>query len=84
MTLKIGEKIKELRKAQNITQDKLANYLNISYQAVSKWENGTALPDVTLLPKIANFFGYTHYYPAFQARSHFNHTPSPIIYISRC
>ncbi|MBQ6884289.1 MAG: helix-turn-helix domain-containing protein [Clostridia bacterium] len=57
MTLKIGEKIKELRKAQDITQDKLASYLNISYQAISKWENGTAFPDITLVPKIANFFG---------------------------
>lgn len=57
MTLKIGEKIKELRKAQDITQDKLADYLNISYQAISKWENGLALPDITLLPKLANFFG---------------------------
>ena len=55
--LKIGEKIKELRKAQDVTQEKLADYLNISYQAVSKWENGLALPDITLLPKLANFFG---------------------------
>lgn len=57
--LKIGEKIKELRKAQDITQEKLADYLNISYQAVSKWENGLALPDITLLPQLANFFGVT-------------------------
>ncbi len=55
--LKIGEKIKELRKAQDITQEKLADYLNISYQAVSKWENGLALPDITLVPQLANFFG---------------------------
>ena len=55
--LKIGEKIKELRKSQDVTQEKLADYLNISYQAVSKWENGLALPDITLLPKLANFFG---------------------------
>ena len=55
--LKIGDKIKALRKAQDITQEKLAAYLNISYQAVSKWENGTALPDITLVPQIANFFG---------------------------
>lgn len=55
--LKIGEKIKELRKAQDITQEKLADYLNISYQAVSKWENGLALPDITLLPQLADFFG---------------------------
>ena len=37
MTLKIGETIKKLRKEQDITQEKLADYLNISYQAVSKW-----------------------------------------------
>jgi len=37
----------------------LADYLNISYQAVSKWENGLALPDITLLPQPANFFGVT-------------------------
>ena len=55
--LKIGEKIKELRKKQDVTQEKLAAYLNISYQAVSKWENGTALPDLTLIPGISNFFG---------------------------
>jgi len=57
--LKIGEKIKTLRKEQDITQEKLAAYLNISYQAISKWENGTALPDVTLIPRIANFFQIT-------------------------
>lgn len=57
--LKIGEKIKELRKAQDVTQEKLADYLNISYQAVSKWENGLALPDITLLPQLASFFGVT-------------------------
>lgn len=55
--LKVGDKIKALRKKQDVTQEKLAAYLNISYQAVSKWENGTALPDLTLIPGIANFFG---------------------------
>ena len=57
MTLKIGEKIKILRKQQGITQEKLAAYLNITSQAVSKWENETALPDLTLIPAIANLFG---------------------------
>lgn len=60
--LKIGEKIKELRKTQDVTQEKLADYLNISYQAVSKWENGLALPDITLIPALANFFGVTSDY----------------------
>lgn len=55
--LNIGEKIKTLRKAQDVTQEKLADYLNISSQAVSKWENGLALPDVTLIPALSNFFG---------------------------
>ena len=59
MTLKIGNKIKSLRKQQNITQEKLADYLNISYQAVSKWENGLALPDISLIPALSNFFGVT-------------------------
>lgn len=57
MVLNIGEKIKMLRKQQDVTQEKLADYLSISYQAVSKWENGSALPDITLVPRIANFFG---------------------------
>ena len=60
--LKIGEKIKALRKAQDITQEKLADYLNISYQAVSKWENGLALPDITLIPALSNFFGVSSDY----------------------
>ena len=57
--LKTGQIIKDLRKKQDVTQEKLADYLNISYQAISKCENGTALPDITLIPKIANFFGVT-------------------------
>ncbi|MBR5365287.1 MAG: helix-turn-helix transcriptional regulator [Clostridia bacterium] len=55
----IGEKIKSLRLAQNVTQEKLAEYLNISYQSVSKWEKNNALPDITLVVPIANFFGVT-------------------------
>lgn len=55
--LRIGNVIKELRLKQGVTQEKLADYLNVSYQAVSKWENGMNLPDITLVPVIANFFG---------------------------
>jgi len=57
MNIKIGEIIKKLRKERDVTQEKLADYLGISYQAVSKWENGTALPDITLVVPLANFFG---------------------------
>jgi transcriptional regulator with XRE-family HTH domain len=55
----IGEKIKHLRQKNGITQEKLAEYLNITYQSVSKWENNIALPDVTLIVPLANFFGVT-------------------------
>ncbi len=51
----IGEKIKELRLGQGMTQEKLAAYLKISSQSVSKWENNNAMPDVSLLVPLANF-----------------------------
>ena len=55
--MNIGLKIRELRKKRGITQERLAEYLTVSAQAVSKWENGTALPDITLVPKLSAFFG---------------------------
>ena len=55
--IKLGEKIKSLRKQKNISQEVFANYLGVSFQAVSKWENGNTMPDVTLIPAIAAFFG---------------------------
>ena len=56
MTIKLGKKIRELRKAKNISQEVLAQYLGVSSQAISKWENETAMPDVILIPAIASFF----------------------------
>ncbi|MBQ8862158.1 MAG: helix-turn-helix transcriptional regulator [Clostridia bacterium] len=55
--IKIGEKIKSLRKSKSISQETLAEYLSVSFQAVSKWETGAAMPDITLVPAIASFFG---------------------------
>lgn len=55
--IKLGEKIKVLRKQKNISQEVFANYLGVSFQAVSKWETGNTMPDVTLIPAIASFFG---------------------------
>lgn len=55
--IKLGEKIKSLRKQKNISQEVFANYLGVSFQAVSKWENGITMPDVTMIPAIAAFFG---------------------------
>lgn len=42
---------------KGITQEKLADYLNVSFQAVSKWEQGQTSPDISLLPEISTFFG---------------------------
>lgn len=57
MNINLGNKIRELRKQKNISQEILANDLGVTFQAVSKWENGSAMPDVTLIPAIASFFG---------------------------
>ena len=57
MNIKIGEKIKLLRKQKNISQEVLAQYLGVSFQSVSKWENEATMPDITLVPAIASFFG---------------------------
>ena len=55
----IGETIRAYRKKRDITQEQLAEYLSISFQSVSKWERGDAYPDITMLPRIALFFGIT-------------------------
>lgn len=56
MNHKICETIKNLRISRNISQENFANVLGVSAQAVSKWENRKALPDIALLPKIAEYF----------------------------
>lgn len=55
--MNIGIKIKELRKKRGITQEQLAQSMGVSFQAVSKWENGVALPDITLVTVLASYFG---------------------------
>ncbi len=55
--IKLGEKIKSLRKQKNLSQEILANHLGVSFQAVSKWETGSTMPDATMIPAIASFFG---------------------------
>ena len=56
MELNLGEKIKSLRKAHGLTQERLAEILDVTFQAVSKWETGAAMPDITMLLAIARFF----------------------------
>ena len=55
----IGTKIQALRKNKKMTQSDLANALSVSAQSVSKWENNISVPDISLLPIIARFFGIT-------------------------
>lgn len=58
-SMKIGSNIAALRKEKGITQEELANALGVSAQAVSKWENNSSCPDVSLLTVIADYFGVT-------------------------
>lgn len=55
----IGNKIKLLRSNKGLTQEQLAEQLHISGQAVSKWENETSTPDISMLPRLADCFGIT-------------------------
>lgn len=55
----IGAQIKTFRLKRNLTQEKLAEQLNVTAQAVSKWENGVNAPDVSLLPELSAVLGVT-------------------------
>lgn len=57
MNIQIGETIRKLRIKANITQEKLANHLGVSTQAVSRWESGKCYPDLEIIPSLAIFFG---------------------------
>ena len=56
---KCGEFIAELRKEKNLTQKDLANELNVSDKAISRWETGKGFPDVDSLQSLSKFFGIT-------------------------
>ena len=57
MNESMGQIIKRLRKERNLTQEELAEQLNITAPAVSKWENDTSMPDISQIVPLANFFG---------------------------
>ena len=57
--MKFNENLKYLRKKEGLTQEQLAEKLNVSRQAVTKWESGQALPDIVNLKEIAVLFGAT-------------------------
>lgn len=57
MSLELGKKIQEIRVKANDSQEALAAKLNISRQAISKWENNQSIPDITMLKSISNLYG---------------------------
>lgn len=54
--MSLGEKIKLLRKSKNLTQNELGKLLNVSFQAVSKWEKNLSQPDIETIKKICEIF----------------------------
>ena len=57
MEMTIGKRIAALRREKNLKQDDLAQMLEVSPQAISKWENDQTCPDISLLPKLAKILG---------------------------
>lgn len=55
--LSIGKNIKNLRLERELTQERVAEALGVSFQTISKWEREESYPDITLLPSIASYFG---------------------------
>ena len=53
----IGENIRRCRKEKGLTQDALAQEMNVTAQAISKWENGQSMPDIGLLLPLAKALG---------------------------
>lgn len=53
----LGNNIRTLRKAKNLTQEQFSEQLGVSFQSVSRWENSITYPDIEMIPKIARFFG---------------------------
>jgi transcriptional regulator with XRE-family HTH domain len=59
MKKNINLKISILRKQKGITQQALGDALSVSYQTISKWENGVTMPDIGMLPELAEYFNVT-------------------------
>ena len=57
MVISISEKISSLRKAHGLTQEALGEAVGVSPQAVSKWEKGDSLPDISVIPDLCRIFG---------------------------
>ncbi len=59
MKLNLGDNIRTYRRAKDMTQEQLAEQLGVSFQSVSRWENGSTYPDMELLPALARIFSVT-------------------------
>lgn len=59
MEMTIGKRIAQLRKEKGLTQEELSQMMEVSAQAVSKWENDQTCPDIASLPKLAKILGVT-------------------------
>ena len=57
--MSLGDKIRSLRKKNNLSQEQLSEKLNVSRQAISKWESNTAYPDISNLILLREIFGVT-------------------------
>ena len=57
MKILISEKLKDYRKANNLTQFEFSSMIGVSPQAVSKWEREECFPDIIFLPTLASVFG---------------------------
>lgn len=55
--MNIGKKIRDFRLVKGVTQETLAQELGVTAQAVNRWENGAAMPDIALLPRLSVYFG---------------------------
>lgn len=59
MEIRINEIIRNKRRSMNVSQEVLAERLGVTVQAVSKWETGLSYPDITMLPRLAEYFEIT-------------------------
>ncbi|MBO5645625.1 MAG: helix-turn-helix domain-containing protein, partial [Clostridia bacterium] len=59
MKLAIGENIRHFRKQNDLTQEAFADRLGVTYQSISRWENGATYPDLELIPAIAEILAVT-------------------------
>ena len=76
--LQISQNIIRLRREQHVTQEQLAEHVGVTKGAVSKWENGTTLPDVSTLPLLAAFFDVSIDALLFCLPNRFRHIIEPL------